>query len=126
MLLERLFADGQADLAFRLLTGSGPASFARMMQAGATTLWEDWDGHTSHDHPMFGSPVKLLFTEILGIKQREDSSGFADCFLEPADIAALQWAEGSIRTAAGTISVRWRRKDDGSMEVTGGPDSRCP
>ncbi len=126
VLLERLFADGQADLAFRLLTGSGPASFARMMQAGATTLWEDWDGHTSHDHPMFGSPVKLLFTEILGIKQREDSSGFADCFLEPADIAALQWAEGSIRTAAGTISVRWRRKDDGSMEVTGGPDSRCP
>ena len=32
VLLERLFADGQADLAFRLLTGSGPASFARMMQ----------------------------------------------------------------------------------------------
>ena len=115
VLLERLFADGQADLAFRLLTGNGPASYARMMQAGATTLWEDWDGHSSHNHPMFGSPVKLLFTEILGIRQREGSFGFSDYYLEPADIAAIQWAEGSIRTAAGTISVKWHRDETGRL-----------
>ena len=113
--MERLFADGQADLAFRLLTGNGPASYARMMQAGATTLWEDWDGHSSHNHPMFGSPVKLLFTEILGIRQREGSFGFSDYYLEPADIAAIQWAEGSIRTAAGTISVKWHRDETGRL-----------
>ncbi|MCI9336939.1 MAG: family 78 glycoside hydrolase catalytic domain [Lachnospiraceae bacterium] len=116
VLLEQLFAQGQADLALRLMT-AGPTSFGHMMEAGATTLWESWDGHASHSHPMFGSVVKLLFTEILGIRQREGSCGFADYFLEPAAPARLRWAEGSVRTAAGTISVRWSRLEDGRLEI---------
>lgn len=109
LLLETLFSEGEADTAFRLLTSDGPVSFKRMMQAGATTLWERWEGTDSHNHPMFGSVVKLLFTEILGIRQQKDSCGFTDYQIAPADIGALRWAEGSIRTAAGTIAVKWTR-----------------
>lgn len=116
-LLEQLFREGEGGLAFRLLTNRGPASFARMMEAGATTLWEAWDGSSSHNHPMFGSVVKLLFTEILGIKQREGSCGFRDFTLEPAHIPSLQWAEGEIRTAAGTIHVRWDQDAQGGMTI---------
>lgn len=109
VLIERLFAEGEGDLAIQLLTGPGPASFAHMMESGATTLWEDWDGRDSHDHPMFGAVVKVLFTEILGIRQKEGSSGFTDYEIKPASITSLEWAEGSIRTAAGTIEVKWER-----------------
>ncbi|MCI9218603.1 MAG: family 78 glycoside hydrolase catalytic domain [Lachnospiraceae bacterium] len=116
ILLERLFAEGQADLAIRLMT-NGQTSFRHMMEAGATTLWEYWDGHASHDHPMFGSAVKLLFTEILGIRQREGSRGFTNYFLKPAAVTGLQWAEGSVRTPAGVISVRWNRREDGGMDI---------
>lgn len=118
VLLERLFREGAAETAFRLLSGTGPASFGRMMQAGATTLWEYWDGQQSHNHPMFGSVVKLLFTEILGIRQQEDSHGFQNYTVEPAHIPALRWAEGSVRTEEGTISVRWSRNEDGRLELT--------
>ncbi len=128
VLLERLFQEGAAETAFRLLAGTGPASFGRMMQAGATTLWEYWDGRESHDHPMFGSVAKLLFTEILGIRQPEDSCGFQNYIVEPARIPALRWAEGSIRTAAGTISVNWSRDGEGHMHVTShiNPDTPAP
>ena len=69
MLLEQLFSIGAGDLAVRLLTNdSEAASFAHMKQNGATTLWERWDGRESHNHPMFGACVRLLFTEILGIR----------------------------------------------------------
>ena len=69
MLLEQLFSIGAGDLAVRLLTNdSDEASFAHMKQNGATTLWERWDGKESHNHPMFGACVRLLFTEILGIR----------------------------------------------------------
>ena len=69
MLLEQLFSIGAGDLAVRLLTNdSEEASFAHMKQNGATTLWERWDGKESHNHPMFGACVRLLFTEILGIR----------------------------------------------------------
>ena len=69
MLLEQLFSIGAGDLAVRLLTNdSEAASFAHMKRNGATTLWERWDGRKSHNHPMFGACVRLLFTQILGIR----------------------------------------------------------
>ena len=69
MLLEQLFSIGAGDLAVRLLTNdSEAASFAYMKRNGATTLWERWDGRESHNHPMFGACVRLLFTQILGIR----------------------------------------------------------
>lgn len=69
MLLEQLFSIGAGDLAVRLLTNDNEAaSFAHMKRNGATTLWERWDGRESHNHPMFGACVRLLFTQILGIR----------------------------------------------------------
>ena len=69
MLLEQLFSIGAGDLAVRLLTNdSEAASFAHMKRNGATTLWERWDGRESHNHPMFGACVRLLFTQILRIR----------------------------------------------------------
>lgn len=69
MLLDQLFSIGAGDLAVRLLTNdSEAASFAHMKRNGATTLWERWDGRESHNHPMFGACVRLLFTQILGIR----------------------------------------------------------
>ncbi len=69
MLLEQLFSIGAGDLDVRLLTNdSEAASFAHMKRNGATTLWERWDGRESHNHPMFGACVRLLFTQILGIR----------------------------------------------------------
>ena len=65
MLLEQLFSIGAGDLAVRLLTNdSEAASFAHMKRNGATTLWERWDGRESHNHPMFGACVRLLFTPV--------------------------------------------------------------
>ena len=117
ILLEWLFDAGEGDLAYQLLTSEHGASFAGMMKGGATTLWETWEGKESHNHPMFGSVVKLLFTEILGIHQKEGSCGFSDWDVHPADIRALQWAEGTLRTVSGEICVRWTRGKDGNIQI---------
>lgn len=116
ILLERLFQEGEADLACHLMTNPNQVSFAQMMQAGATTLWENWEGTASHNHPMFGSVVKLLFSEILGIRQKPDTCGFKDYFISPANVTSLSWAKGSIRTNVGTISVKWTQTD-GHKEI---------
>lgn len=119
VLLERLFREGEGDLAVRLMTNKSPVSFAAMMDSGATTLWEHWEGTASHNHPMFGSAVKLLFTEILGIRQKEGSCGYSDYFIRPADVPSINWAEGFMETAAGKISVRWTRDAEGKIQLEG-------
>lgn len=117
VLLERLFEEGEAELAFRLMTSKSDVSYYHMMAAGATTLWERWDGKESHDHPMFGSVVKLLFTEILGIRQSEESVGYRSYEIRPADIPQITWAKGKIETVNGVIEVNWRRDEQGEIKI---------
>lgn len=107
ILLETLFRHDQADLACALLTGS--ERYAAMKAAGATTLWEHWDGTGSHNHPMFGSPVRLLFSHILGIQQPTTSCAFRDVIINPVFPSLLRRVGGTIRTARGELSVAWRR-----------------
>lgn len=90
-------------------------SFATMMDAGATTLWETWSGDASHDHPMFGAAVKLLFTEILGIRQPDTGVGYQEYTISPADIPQLDWAEGYLTTCCGVIRVKWQRDSQGKL-----------
>ena len=117
--LEQLFSAGRGDLAVRLLTAQkGDASFARMKEQGATTLWETWDGTASHNHPMFGAAVRLLCTEILGIRQRDTGCGFSDYQIRPAVCPQISWAEGYLTTPGGRIGVRWERGENGELKIS--------
>ncbi|MGI5894198.1 MAG: family 78 glycoside hydrolase catalytic domain [Candidatus Merdivicinus sp.] len=117
ILIGQLFGEGEAELAFHLLADETDASFAHMKNCGATTLWETWNGKASHNHPMFGGVIRFLFSEILGIRQKEGSVGYEQVEISPAKISALDWAEGSIQTPHGTIMVHWERRKDGTLAI---------
>ena len=114
ILLER----GEEDLAFALLTSHHELSFRRMMEDGATTLWEHFDGSRSHNHPMFGGLVRHFFLRILGIDQPEGAGGYRDAvLLAPVFPKGLANARGSLNTPNGRIYVEWEHKD-GSVVYT--------
>lgn len=117
LLLQTLFREGEAALAYELMTTRTGLSFANMMDAGATTLWETWSGDASHDHPMFGAAVKLLFTEVLGIRQPDMGAGYREYTISPADILQLNWAEGYLTTCHGVIRVKWERDSQGKLHI---------
>ena len=117
ILIKTLFREGAGGLAYRLLTSRKGLSFANMMESGATTLWETWSGEGSHDHPMFGAVVELLFTEILGIRQKENSAGYESYTIDPVDVPELEWAKGFITTCRGTIEVDWSRDSQGKIQI---------
>ena len=95
-----LFDNGYAQLAFDLLAGGGAVSYAAMRRLGGTTLWEYWNGHRSHSHPMFGAPVRYLFRDLLGIRQKPGTVGFTDVEIQPVSIPGLQ-CSGWITNAKG-------------------------
>lgn len=112
ILLDVLFRNGQKDLAYQLLSSREPGSFLYMKDRGATTLWEDWHGRDSHDHPMFGACARQLFTSVLGIEQAEDTAGYRDLVICPQIPKKMQYANGSIQTENGTVSVSWHKEND--------------
>ncbi|MCR5207262.1 MAG: family 78 glycoside hydrolase catalytic domain [Eubacterium sp.] len=60
LLIGVLCESNHTELAKALLTSKKENTFYNMMKHGATTLWENWEGVHSHDHPMFGAVVKYL------------------------------------------------------------------
>ena len=87
------------------MTGDGEISFANMKRTGTNTLWENWDGCDSLSHPMFGAVSEYIFNYILGIKQTENSAGYSEVEIAPANIPECGDISGSIQTKNGKISV---------------------
>ena len=113
ILLRVLFENGQEVLAAELLANRKDGSFDAMRRAGATTLWENWNGEASHNHPMFGASTVCLFRYILGIRQSDDSCAMRSIVISPLFPKNLHYAEGFVTTPQGRIEVRWQRRADG-------------
>ena len=104
-----LLENGAEDVALSLLTSHDPGSFAYMMDHGATTLWERWDGAASHDHPMFGASAGHLIFSLLGIGQKESSAGYKELVIAPKTPTGLDFAKGSVTLPIGEVFVAWER-----------------
>lgn len=55
---------GLTDIMRRLLSSVTYPSFGYMVQSGATTLWETFEGRDSLNHPMFGAFLYFLLPEF--------------------------------------------------------------
>lgn len=115
ILIRTLFENGDEELAVELLTNNGEQGFEHWRQNGATTFHEYWDSNRSrsHCHPMFGAPVAYFFEYLLGIRQREDSAGYAALLIQPKAVAKFGRMAGSMKTPAGTVAVRYQKEAGG-------------
>lgn len=116
ILTRVLLEKGYADTAYALLTSEAEeSSFAHMKNAGATTIWENWNGEASHDHPMFGAVTECLFSGFLGMQAA--APGWQSVRIAPQIPAGMDRMEGSIQTVTGTISVAFDRNAEKQFKV---------
>ena len=114
-LLPVLADHGYADVAYDLLFQRTSPSWLAMLDRGATTIWEDWDGidvngnpHDSLNHYSKGAVVHFLHTHVLGLRQAEGSVGWKSFVVAPAHHPEITWARGSYESPRGRIEVAWQ------------------
>ena len=112
LVVKQMFSHGYFDEAVGYLTREDYPSFGYMMHAGATTLWEEWKKPRSMSHPMFGSAVKYLFFDLLGIRQKEGTVGYTSLVIAPKTNRVTGNVSGSLRTPAGLVKVRVNHEED--------------
>jgi len=119
-LLPVLSSTGQDELAYRLLAQRTRPSWRFMLDQGATTIWERWDGCTpehgfaspamnSLNHYSLGSVGEWLYRFVLGIEPAAGAAGFGRLTVRPHAGGELDWAAGSYHSVGGPIRVRWQR-----------------
>ncbi|MFJ9180561.1 family 78 glycoside hydrolase catalytic domain [Streptomyces sp. NPDC102360] len=118
-LLPALADNGHADLAYRLLLQRTSPSWLGMLDRGATTIWEEWDGvdehgtaHESLNHYSKGAVIGFLHTHTLGLRQAEDSIAWERFIVAPVPNASVTWARGTYESPRGTIAVDWHTEND--------------
>lgn len=130
-LLPTLADEGRPDVAYRLLLQDSAPSWLAMIDAGATTIWEDWEGaDPSHpaslNHYSKGAVVSFLHRYVAGIRMVEGEPAYRRFVVEPVPGGDLTHAEAVLDTPYGRVRSAWRRKDDMlEQEVTVPPGTRA-
>jgi len=117
-LLNYLTRVERNDLIFTMVNQKTYPSWGYMLENGATTIWERWDGKKSLNHTSFLS-VGAWFTEgVAGIRADENAPGFKHFFIRPSLVGDLTFARAKYRSICGTILSDWRIESESlTLEV---------
>ena len=105
-----------AELMYLMMTKKDYPGFGYMVENGATTTWEHWDGARSRIHNCYHGAGSWFYLAIGGIQPLEDFPGYRRFVVAPRPPESLTWAEMSKETPYGTITIAWQ-KEDGKMKV---------
>jgi alpha-L-rhamnosidase len=118
-LLPVLADTGHLDVAYELLLQDTEPSWMAMVDRGATTVWERWDGvsadgvpHDSLNHYSKGAVVSFLHRYTAGIQQVDGAPAYRRFRVQPRPGGGLTAAEAAHESPYGRIESAWRLDGD--------------
>lgn len=113
-LLPALADAGHQDVAYELLFQDTEPSWLTMIDRGATTIWERWDGidadggvHASLNHYSKGAVVSFLHGYVAGIRLLDEGPAYRRFQVAPVPGGGLTWARAVHDSPYGRIAVSW-------------------
>ncbi|PAW79494.1 MAG: hypothetical protein B9S32_02850 [Verrucomicrobia bacterium Tous-C9LFEB] len=121
-LLEVLEENGYLDTAYKLLEQETFPSWLFPVKNGATTIWERWDGWTpekgpqdkgmnSYNHYAYGAVGAWMYRSVAGLELDPAQPGYQHIIFRPRPGGTITWAEASLETAHGLVSIRWEKAE---------------
>lgn len=114
-IMSVLSSTGHSDTAYKLLLTQTFPSWGYMVEHGATTMWERWNGNqmlgdpgmNSFNHYAYGSVAEWLYRYAAGIDLGPDDHAFHHFDLHPQFNATLGHATATYESMYGTIESNW-------------------
>ncbi len=119
-LMRGLTDNGAADLAYKLATNRTYPSWGYMIEKGATTIWELWNGDAANPMMNSGNHQMLLgdlliwyYENLAGIKTDDQQVAFKKVIMNPIFPEGLDFVEASLNTKYGTVKSAWKKTASG-------------
>jgi alpha-L-rhamnosidase len=115
-LMRTLTNFGRGDLAYKQASNKTYPSWGYMVENGATTIWELWNGNTadptmnSQNHVMLLGDLLIWYYEnMAGIKSNPETPGFKQIIMKPDFNAGLTFVNASYESIYGLIKSDWKK-----------------
>lgn len=123
-----LSQNGYTKEAYDLLLKEDFPSWLYQVKAGATTVWEHWDGikpdgtmwspdMNSFNHYAYGAIGEWLYRVVAGIEWDENSPGYKHSIIAPHIGGGLNEVEATFESVYGQIKVHWRVFKTGVVDL---------
>lgn len=110
-LVKFLDDTGRDDLVLPFYQSPDYPGWGYMVENGATTLWEQWNGFWSQIHSCFAQADNWLYRGLAGIRPDPSGPGFKKCIIQPSVPGNLTWVKAHHDSPYGRIGVQWKRQD---------------
>ena len=121
MMLE-LSSNHHHDEAWRLINLRTVPSWGYMVDMGATTIWERWDGYVkdrgfqdpgmnSFNHWALGAVGEWVWRELAGINFDDPPARLQAFFIRPMPCENLSWVKARYNSIRGPIVSEWNIKN---------------
>ncbi len=129
---NRVLTDhGRADLAYTVNTRKDYPSYGYMIENGATTIWELWNGNTADPAMNSGNHVMLLgdfliwlYEDLAGIAPDPQEPGFKHIIMKPTMIEDLDFVKATHHSPFGMIKSEWvKTADSFDWQITVPPNA---
>ncbi len=118
-LMRELTKRGCADVAYTIATQKSYPGWGYMVEQGATSIWELWNGDTaspkmnSHNHVMaLGDLIIWMYEDLAGIKSHKTYPGFKRFWMKPNPTEDLTSTKASHKTPYGWVKSDWKLSNE--------------
>jgi alpha-L-rhamnosidase len=99
--------NGEADLMYSMLKKREYPGYLYMIDNGATTTWEHWNGARSRIHNCYNGIGSWFYQSVGGIKKNEGIPAYNRIIIDPDIPEGITWANTKKETPYGTVKVNW-------------------
>ncbi len=114
-LMQTLSDYGHPEVAYQMATQPGYPSWGYMVNHGATTIWELWNGDTANpamnsgNHLMLvGDLVTWCFQNLVGMRTYLAFPAFKRFIMRPTPVGDLTYVKASYDSSYGKITSDWK------------------
>ena len=109
-MMEYLREIGRSDLVFTMFNQTTYPGWGYMLEQGATTLWEQWNGYWSRIHSCFTSPCNWLYQGLAGIQADPEAPGFKNVIIKPEVVGDVTWVKAHHDSPYGRVVSSWKKE----------------
>lgn len=107
VLTEWTVRNQAADLMYSMLKKKDYPGYLYMIENGATTTWEHWNGERSRIHNCYNGIGAWFYQAVGGIRQEENVAAYQKVLIQPQVPQGMTWAKTFKETPYGKVAVNW-------------------